>query len=184
MKRLIILGVLASFALGVPAVAQKVTVDYSKGTDFSKYKTYMYQDSDESIKDTDQLMHDRVVAGIKDRLNKLGMTESSNADCVVTYYAAEKVETRVHTSHMGYGYYDDWHWGGGMGSSTSQVINYAVGTLIIDLYDKDDAKLFWRGSISATVSSNPSKDEKKISKGLDKLIKKWERMAKKEGIQQ
>ncbi len=170
--------------LATPGFAQKVYVDYDKSVDFSKYNTFTFVETGEDLKDADPLAHDRVVAAIMQELVNAGMKEvESDPDVFVTYHSAEKEETRINTTHMGYGWGGDWYWdgwgmGSGMGSSTSNVINYAVGTLIVDLWDAEGERLVWRGSASATVSSNPRKDEKKINKAVAKMAKEWERMQK------
>lgn len=185
-KRLPFLIVLA--LVTTPAFAQKVFVDFDKNADFDSYKTFQFVETGEDISDTDPLMHARVVEGIRSRLVAGGMQEvESDPDLHVTYHAAEKEETRLNTSNFGYGYGPGWgwdpYWGGGygMGSSTTQVVNYSVGTLLIDAWDANTKNLVWRGSITATVSDNPKKDEKKIDKGLDKLVKEWEKKKKKMG---
>ncbi len=76
---------------------------------------------------------------------------------------------------MGYGYGDDFYYGGGMsmGSSTSRVITYDQGTLIIDIWDANEEKLVWRGTSTDTIADNTKKMEKRLNKMLDKLVKVW-----------
>lgn len=183
-RRMVLLSLLAF--LTAPAFAQKVYIDFDKNADFDSYQTFQFVETGEDISDTDPLMHGRVVEGIRSRFLAGGMKGvDSNPDLYVTYHAAEKEETRLNTSNFGYGYGPGWgwdpYWGGGygMGSSTTQVVNYSVGTLIIDAWDAETKNLVWRGSITATVTDNPQKDEKKINKGLDKLVKEWQRKKKK-----
>jgi hypothetical protein len=79
---------------------------------------------------------------------------------------------------MGYGYGGGYYGRGAgmgmsMGTSTSRVVTYDKGTLIIDIWDADEKKLVWRGSTTDTVSDNPKKMEKRLKKMLDKLVKVW-----------
>ena len=60
-----------------------------------------------------------------------------------------------------------------MGSSTSRVITYDQGTLIIDIWDADEEKLVWRGTSTDTIVDNTKKMEKRLNKMLDKLVKAW-----------
>ena len=178
-------GAIATLVIGVAALlvaagawAQKTNVDWDKSADFESYNTFVWVGSDEDLSESDPLWHDRVVNGIKERLVAGGMTELTNEetpDVYVTYFASESQKTRIQTSHMGYGYGDDFYYGGGMGmgSSTSRVITYDQGTLIIDIWDADEEKLVWRGTSTDTVSDNPKKMEKRMNKMLDKLVKVW-----------
>ncbi|MFQ5993661.1 MAG: DUF4136 domain-containing protein [Acidiferrobacterales bacterium] len=166
----------ALLILCAPAWAQKVSVDFDKSADFEKYKTFSWKDSNEDLRDTDPLFHDRIVRGIERRLREGGMTQvAKDPDAYVTYYTAEREETAVHTVSMGYGMGSSWFWGSGVAGSTSQVVKYKVGTLIIDIWDAKTSKLVWRGTASDTVSEKPAKVEKQIEKALDKLVRRWHR---------
>ena len=58
----------------------------------------------------------------------------------------------------------------GMGTATTQVRNYDVGTLIVDLFDAKTQQAVWRGTASGTVSSSPDKNSAAIDAGLDKMF--------------
>jgi len=57
---------------------------------------------------------------------------------------------------------------GGRASATSTTIN--VGTLVLDLYDPATKQLVWTGK--ATKTFDPSKDQEKNQKNLDKAMLK------------
>jgi hypothetical protein len=63
----------------------------------------------------------------------------------------------------------------GMGTTTSRVVTYDKGTLVIDIWDAERKEMVWRGSTTDTISDNPTKMEKRLKKMLDKLIKVWHR---------
>ena len=169
---------LAALLIAASAWAQQTNVDWDKSADFESYNTFVWVSSDEDLSKSDPLWHDRVVNGITERLVAGGMTELPNNETpnvYVTYFASESQKTRIQTSHMGYGYGGDFYYGGGMsmGSSTSRVITYGQGTLIIDIWDADEKKLVWRGTSTETVVDNTKKMEKRLNKMLDKLVKVW-----------
>ena len=62
---------------------------------------------------------------------------------------------------------------GGTTTATSSTLN--VGTLAFDIYDTAAKKLVWKGT--ATKTLNPSKDPKKnqerLQKAMDKLLKNF-----------
>lgn len=60
-----------------------------------------------------------------------------------------------------------------MGSSTTTVRNYQVGTLIVDLWDAKTKKLIWRRVGSDTLSDNPQKNEQKIDKVTQDMFKRY-----------
>lgn len=159
------------------ASAQQVSVDFDTDVDFSKYKTFAWKDSNEDLSDSDPLMHERVVRGIEKRLREGGLSEvATDPDLYVTYYTAEKEETRVFTTGLGYSYYGSFqNFGTFAPRASSQMVTFTVGTLVIDLWDAETSKLIWRGIAEDTVSDNPQKNAKRVEKALDKLMKRWEK---------
>ena len=79
------------------------------------------------------------------------------------------------TTSFGYGYGPGWYWGGmgGMGTSTTQVRTYTVGTLIVDIWDIKAKQLIWRGIASDSLSDNPQKNQEKAAKALAKIFEKY-----------
>ncbi len=60
-----------------------------------------------------------------------------------------------------------------MGSSTTQVRTYQMGTLVVDLWDAQAKQLVWRGVASDTISDNPQQNEKKIDKAAEEMFKRY-----------
>jgi Domain of unknown function (DUF4136) len=60
-----------------------------------------------------------------------------------------------------------------MGGTTTTVNKYIVGTIVVDLYDRELKQLVWRGTATDTASDKPEKNAKKISKSMEKLFKKY-----------
>ncbi len=181
---------LAALVMVASASAQQSYVDFDKETDFESYKTFTWVKSDEDLSESSPLWHERIRNGITERMVEGGMTEITGdeiPDCYVTYYASESQTTRVITDHMGYGYGGGYggvygsrygYRGGmayGMGTTTSRVVTYDKGTLVIDIWDAEKKEMIWRGSTTDTISDNPKKMEKRLKKMLDKLIKVWHR---------
>ena len=161
-----------------PALAQKVAIDYDKNYDFSSIETYEWV---EPVQDeANPLMVQRLRNALDYHLTMKGVRQvDSDPDVFVTYSTNSKEEFNVSSTNFGYGYGPGWYWGGGIGSSTSTVTSYEVGTLVIDVWDAETKNLVWRGTATATVSPNPQKMERKINTAVDKLFRKWEKMAAK-----
>lgn len=160
---------LALILTTVPCFAQKVNVDAAEDADFSKYRTYQYQNGTPV---PSALMDQRVIAAIEYHLAMKGFEKvNSNPDLVVTYHASTREEQTITTDHFGTGY--GRYRGTGMGSSTSRVHTYTKGTLVIDIWAATEKALLWRGTATDTLSNKPEKNEKKINKSCEKLFKKF-----------
>lgn len=158
--------------ISATAYAQKVNVDYDKGTNFSSYKTYSWA---EGTPATNPLGHQRIIAGIEAQLAAKGWQKvESDSDVVVIYSAATTTETQINTFNTGgpWGGYR-WGWGGYGGSSTTTVQKIPVGQLVVDMADVKNKSFIWRGTASDTLSDKPEKNQKKLDKALAKMFKKF-----------
>jgi hypothetical protein len=76
----------------------------------------------------------------------------------------------------GYGPYG-YRYGGGWGSATTstQVRNILVGTLVIDIADAKQGQLAWRGMGVKEVNTqaNPEKRDKSITNAVKKIFKNY-----------
>jgi hypothetical protein len=173
-----VLAATAALALvPVLALAQKTTYDYSKTANFATFKTYAHKDG---TKVGQQLIDDRIVAAIDAQMAAKGFTKADNPDVFVVYHMAFDKEKDISTFSSGYGggyggY--GWGWGGGWGggTTTTQVRDILIGTLIIDLADAKAGQLAWRGIGTKEVDTkaNPEKRDKSIAKAVEKIFKNY-----------
>ena len=176
---------IAAFVLA-PAlvIAQKVSYDYEKSANFASFKTYAFKDG---TKVGQQLIDDRIVAAIETELAAKGFTKSeSGPDVFVVYHVAFDKEKDISTYSSGYGggygaY--GWGWGGGWagGTTTTQVRDILVGTLVIDIADAKKSQIAWRGMGVKEVNTQakPDKRDKSISEAVKKIFKNYPPKAKK-----
>ena len=147
------------------ALAQKVSVDFDKGTDFTKYKTYAWVMATPA---ENPLLHQRIVAGIDAQLAAKGLRKvESNPDLIVGYHAA--TDTQVSINTLGGGPLGGWRFGAG----TATVDKVPVGQLIVDLGDMSARKFVWRGTASGTISSKPEKNERALTTALTKMFQNF-----------
>ena len=189
MKRTVTMTLIALFAFSSLGLAS-IHVDYDRQAKFDSYKTFAWMEPPTyNLKDTHPLVHKRIVQYIEAKMRQGGLEEvTSNPDLLVTYYVSTKEETQINTVSMGYGYGPGWgwdpYWSGYWGAypmgSTTYVSTYTKGTLIIDIVDAKTKTLIFRGTVTHTVPDNPSKAEKKIFKGIDKIVKTYRKMRKKQ----
>jgi hypothetical protein len=186
MKKILGCAVLVML-IAAPSLAQKVTIDYSRGFDWNGVETFQYVETPESNIKDNQIMADRVSSMIRQELREGGLQEvQENPDLYVTYHFTSEERKQLSTTSMGMGgyggYWDDWGgWGdpfGGpmMGSSTTREYSYEEGTLVIDAYDSKEKKMVWRGSGTVTVKEKPEKQVKQVENILKKLGKKWDKI--------
>jgi len=155
------------------AFAQDVKVDFDKAADFTKYKTFAIK---LGTSWNNPLGEKRVLAEIQQGLTEKGWTattDDAKADAIVVLHGATEKQKSLNTFYSGgYGGYG-WRggWGGGMGTSTTTVDEYTVGTLVVDIFDAKTKALVYRGTASDEISNKPEKNAKKLAKASDKLFK-------------
>ena len=151
--------------------AQKVNVDWDRGTDFSKFKTYAWQPSPDPAKG---LWDQRVIDGVNQQLQAKGFQlVTANAQLWVVYTAHIKHEQQV--VGTGYNMGPGWGWGywGGPTTTTYNTYTYKEGTLVVDIADNNGRTLLWRGSVTDTLADNSDKNIKKLNGAINKLFKNF-----------
>lgn len=145
------------------AMGQDVKTDYNHHANFGQYHTYYW----EKVKTSDPLWENRIQEAVDHALQAKGWQRVDNGgDVAITAVGSARNEREYQTFYDGMG---GWRWGG-FGETTTQQVNYPVGSLVVDLYDAHDKQLLWRGVSSESLSSNPDKNEKKLDKAVDKMF--------------
>ncbi len=156
----------------------KITSDYDKEADFSKYKDFHYlgwaKESGEIVNDLDKR---RIEKAFGNEFSKRGIkfVDQSEADAAVSLFIVvdQKTGTTAYTDYyggmggMGYGYgrgYPGWGWGGGYSTTRYQEYDYLVGTLVVDVFDAETKKLVWQGVSSGTINEKTKNREDRINK--------------------
>jgi len=173
----------AAIALVAPAFAQKVSVEYGHQEDFSKVVTYRWGKNKGQLSDT--LEDDHIKNKIDRALQSKGLrrVDSGHADLVVTYQATMMTQQEVDTYQddpdigLGYGWGWGmgwgWGWGDDAGYSSSQVVNIRKVDLLVDMANPASKKIVFRGYSSGAFHADPAKEDKLLSKALDKMFKNF-----------
>ena len=160
-------------ALSAP-LAQTVKADFHEGTDFSKYKTFAFSKGTPA---PTPFAQERIEAAIASQLTLRGMTAAQgSADLQIFTHTQLSTQQRMDVTTFGYGGYPGWGgWGGGFGTSSVNVTEIPVGTVMVDLVDSKSNEMVWRGVASDTLLTNPTpeKSEKRINKAFTKLFTKY-----------
>jgi hypothetical protein len=185
MQKTRVLGALAAILL-VPALAlaQKTSYDFSKEADFATFKTYALK---EGTPVGQQLIDDRIVSAIETELTAKGLTKATGEpDVFVVYHMAFDKQKDISTfssgyGGAGYGPYGGWGWGGGMSTTSTQVRDILIGTLVVDMIDAKKKQVVWRGMgvKEVNTTANPEKRDKSISNALKKIYKNYPPKVKK-----
>src|SRR6202007_3031361 len=163
-------------ALGT-AFAQQVKTDFDHQANFSRYKTYSWQE----IKPANSLWDARIKNAVDAQLAAKGGTQvASGGDVAVVAIKTTQTQRSLPTFYEGLCGVCGWRrfGGGGFGEATTTEQDYKEGTLVIDLYDAKTKQLIWRGSAEDMVSNKAEKNEKNLDKGVAKMFKKFPHKAK------
>lgn len=176
--------VLTASILMLPAfaAAQDVKIDFDKAFNFQAVKTYSIKIGTTWGNDLSQR---RVLTEIDEAIAAKGWKKAAEgeANIQVVLHGATQTKRTANTFYSGmgggYGGYGYRGFGGGMGSAQTVVNEYAVGTLIVDMFDAKTKSLVFRGIAEDEISDNPEKNAKRLEKASTKLFKNFPPAAKK-----
>jgi uncharacterized protein DUF4136 len=158
----VILSTAASFA-------QQVKTDYDRTADFSRYRTYSWQ----NVHTQDPFWVDRIKAAVDSALAAKGWTKvESGGDVSVMAMEMTEEHRTLNTYYDNYGGGWGWRWRGfgDIGTATTTEDVYSVGTLVVDFFDTSAKRIIWRGSASETISHKSAKNIRNLDKGVQKMF--------------
>jgi Domain of unknown function (DUF4136) len=168
MKRVQCLGaslVLLLLITGI-AFAQDVKTDYDHHVNFDQFHTYSWA----KVQTDDPLWQSRITDPVDKELQSKGWQKVENGGQVLlTAVGAVHNQQQYQTFYDGFG--PGWWWGGMGNEATTQVQNYRVGTLVLDMYDAQNHHLIWRGTATDTLTNKTEKNENKLDKAVAKMFK-------------
>ncbi|MGE5568109.1 MAG: DUF4136 domain-containing protein [Rhodospirillales bacterium] len=159
----------AALCLSGAASAQKVTYNYDRGADFSRYRTYRWVQVP-GTQAPNQLLDQQIRRVVDEELAQKGLVQSdASPDLLIAYQVSVRPQQEIQTWGDAY----PWGWGPGMTQTTVSTVE--VGTLVLDMYDPALRQLVWRGSATKTIdpSSDPDKNYRNLQKTVDKLLKHY-----------
>jgi hypothetical protein len=148
------------------ALAQKITMEFDQGADFSKYKTFAIREAQLNSKSAalnSPLVRKQIDADIVRYFAAKGLTMvTGKSDLNVRYVFGSARKSELETYPVG------WY---GMGRRVVRV-PYSEGTLVLDLRDPNTRSLVWR-AIASEEKSDPTKLEGKLDDMVKKSIEKY-----------
>jgi hypothetical protein len=113
----------------------------------------------------------------------LAKADGDKADLWIGYQTAIQQEKQFNSyTTGGYGWgRPGWYGAGGMTTTTGSTSSILIGQLALDVYDAKAEKIIWRGLASKTIDqkAKPDKQQKKLAKAVEKLLKNYPPPAKK-----
>ena len=157
---------LAMCLMASALIAQQVSVNYNHNQSFAQYHTYAWGDVDRN-RVANSILAQEAQQDINAALQSKGLQmvqENQNPDLIVTMGGG----AREQTSYSAWGMRGI---GGGMGQITPE--QNVEGTLVVNLYDTKTKSLVWRGIAEKTLEKSGEKNQKNVTKAIDKMFKQW-----------
>jgi hypothetical protein len=153
------LAVAASLVLSGCASGPDVRADYDKSIDFGKYRTYGFvaksgTDSTDFKSLATQMLQNAAAREMESR----GYTRSDTPDLVINFKGKLEDKTDVESVPAPY-YGPGWGYGGwygapygGWGGSEVTTRHYKVGTLVMDVVDREKRQVVFQGGVEGVVT--------------------------------
>jgi hypothetical protein len=168
------------------ALGQKVTVDWNRGVNFLRYRTYAWGECSNSGES--QLWDERIIQNVEFQLAAKGFRKAvpgQQPDVIVNF----QTDVRERVSYAGYdygygpgwgpgpgpgfGFGPGWGWGWGGGPVIVEPIIQKEFTLTVDLVEACQNRLLWRGVVTDAVSHKSDKNIRRLRKAVEKLFESY-----------
>jgi hypothetical protein len=150
------------------AFADKVRTDFDHQANFSKYRTFMWQ---EQPAVQDPFMAERITRTVNAQLAARNMHPvTSGADLVINANMTTQEVQTLNTYYSGDGF--GWGWGGG-GWATTYVDVDIMGTVVVNLVDSRTERVVWQGTGTDRMSSHADKRTKAVDKMVEKMFREF-----------
>jgi hypothetical protein len=176
------LACVAALALAGCASGPDIRADYDKAADFSKYRTYGFvsqagTDTGEFKSLATQMLQNSAAREMEAR----GYVRSATPDLVINFKGKLEEKTDIESvpaPYYGPGWgYGGWYgspyggWGGGTQTYTRR---YNVGTLIVDVVDREKRQVVFQGGLEDVVTKEMLENrEQSISNAVSAIFSKY-----------
>jgi hypothetical protein len=169
----------ATIAIAVAALcatacgyAIKTTTDYDRTVKFANYHTFFVMKGNSS---GNPLLDQRATDDVRQVLTSKGWAEVPEGEggAAVVIHAATKIRHQYETFYDGWG---GWGWRrrwGGIGTETTFVEDYKVGTVVVDIFDAQSKQAIWHGVATGALPDNATGNAKATAQAIDKMFSKF-----------
>lgn len=173
MKKLLIL-VLTGAAFACNSV--KVSYDYDKDSEFSKYDTYSLSEGAKTMP-IQQLNRNRILNAVDSQMVSKGFTKVDSSNLVVdVHLVGKQIQTATaRETGAGFGSYGRYSYGGGYSTTEIDYEQYTEGTLLITFVDMDLEEVVWRGKGTKILveDAKTERREKNINNSVEKIMSQY-----------
>jgi hypothetical protein len=171
----------AAIALAGCASGPDIQADYDKAADFGKYRTYGFvANAGTDTGDFKSLATQMLQSSASRQMEQRGYTRAENPDLVINFKGKLEEKTDIESvpaPHYGPGWgYGGWYGApyGGWGGTEVTTRRYNVGTLVMDVVDRDKRQVVFQGGISDVVTKEMQQNrEATISKAVEHLFSQY-----------
>ena len=165
----------------------KIQTDYNQMIDYTQFETYAFMPVEDRV-DQNDLIAARIRNAISANIEEAGyrkIDDAGSADLVVAWHLILDEKFSTTTTGGGYsgGYYGAYgrgYWGrygyggGGYGMSTSYttVNEWTEGTAVIDIIDREEDILIYRGTAESKIQENvdPQERTERINDAVARML--------------
>lgn len=163
----------------------KVFSDMDESEDFSQFKTYEFAGwAEDSDKYLTRLDRERIENTFEEEANRRGLQEvEKDGDVIASLFlitqARSQQRANTTTTGMSSGMgrrgmrSPGWGWGAAHSTTTVSTEHFVEGTLVVEVFDKDDRELIWRALGTERINENPKKRSKDIKRIIAYIMNEY-----------
>jgi hypothetical protein len=163
----IFLGIAMMVAIVNVTAAQKVTV-YDVRANFARYRTFSWIEPPNT---SDPAIRAWLVEAIDSGLAEKGLQRvRTDGDLGIAAHVATHQAQTLPTFYNGVA--GGWRWLSGF-EATTPVRVYDVGTLVVDIFDRQTRNVMWRGSSPKALSVKSGERAHKLSAAISQMFRNF-----------
>jgi hypothetical protein len=171
----------AALALGGCASGPDVRADYDRSADFGQYRTYGFvAQAGTDDGDARSLVTLMLQNAASQQMEARGYKRADNPDLVINFQGQleEKVDVEsTPAPYFGAGWgYGGWYGApyGGWGATEVTTRRYNVGTLVLDVVDREKRQVVYQGVISGVVTKEMQQNRQEaITRAVGRLYEQY-----------
>ena len=177
------ISVAIATALTQAGCAVAVRTDFDRDADFSSYETFDWleprqratsaaQSDSQDPFSSNSLLDKRLRAAVERVLDVRGFrkTVGEDSDFRLNYHVI--FNDKLVASGTNFGYHNRYHYGGFSTGFNLSVRQYKEGTIIVDVVDRTEDQLVWRGW-AVSRNNDGNYDEAEISYAVEKILERF-----------
>jgi hypothetical protein len=154
----------------------KVSSDYDKKADFSRYRTFALFNPENLHEAISQMNQSRIFTAIRNEMAKKGFEENVvSPDLLVntTAFLKDRVSVSGTDTYMYGSVYRPYTWGPGVSGTNYDTRHYKDGSIVIDIVEAGSKKLLWQGTGNREIDAPVKNPDTEIPKAISAIMEKF-----------